>query len=69
MKAINFQDMVAISTGAASGIGLFFAEKYGIRCVCLSPGPVLTGADMANMKTLLGRAIEMRAFGFGSECD
>lgn len=35
-----------------------FGEKYGIRCVCLSPGPVLTGADMANMKTLLGRAAE-----------
>ena len=35
-----------------------FGEKYGIRCVCLSPGPVLTRADMANMKTLLGRAAE-----------
>ena len=35
-----------------------FGEKYGIRCVCVSPGPVLTRADMANMKTLLGRAAE-----------
>ena len=35
-----------------------FGSKYGIRCVCLSPGPVLTRANMANMKTLLGRAAE-----------
>ena len=33
-----------------------FGAKYGIRCVCVSPGPVLTRAAMANMKTLLGRA-------------
>lgn len=35
-----------------------FGAKYGIRCVCVSPGPVLTRAAMANMKTLLGRAAE-----------
>lgn len=35
-----------------------FGSKYGIRCVCISPGPVLTRAAMANMKTLLGRAAE-----------
>ena len=35
-----------------------FGSKYGIRCVCISPGPVLTRADMAKMKTLLGRAAE-----------
>ena len=35
-----------------------FGSKYGIRCVCVSPGPVLTRASMANMKTLLGRAAE-----------
>ena len=35
-----------------------FGEKYGIRCVCVSPGPVLTRAAMANMKTMLGRAAE-----------
>ncbi len=29
---------------------------HNIRCVCVSPGPVLTRADMARMKTLLGRA-------------
>lgn len=35
-----------------------FGSKYGIRCVCVSPGPVLTRAAMANMKTLLHRAAE-----------
>lgn len=35
-----------------------FGSKYGIRCVCVSPGPVLTRAAMANMHTLLGRAAE-----------
>lgn len=31
---------------------------HGIRAVCVSPGPVLTRAAMASMKTLLGRAAE-----------
>lgn len=35
-----------------------YGSKYGIRCVCVSPGPVLTRANMANMKTLSGRAAE-----------
>ena len=35
-----------------------YGSKYGIRCVCVSPGPVLTRANMASMKTLLGRAAE-----------
>ena len=35
-----------------------FGAKYGIRCVCVSPGPVLTRAAMANMKTMLNRAAE-----------
>ena len=35
-----------------------FGAQYGIRCVCVSPGPVLTRAAMANMKTLMGRAAE-----------
>ena len=35
-----------------------FGSKYGIRCVCVSPGPVLTRASMANMKTMLGRAAD-----------
>ena len=35
-----------------------FGSPYNIRCVCISPGPVLTRANMANMKTLVGRAAE-----------
>ena len=35
-----------------------YGAQYGIRSVCVSPGPVLTRASMANMKTLLGRAGE-----------
>ena len=35
-----------------------YGSNYGIRCVCISPGPVLTRANMANMKTLMGRAAE-----------
>ncbi len=35
-----------------------FGSKYGVRCVCVSPGPVLTRTAMANMKTLMGRAAE-----------
>ena len=31
-------------------------EKYHVRCVCVSPGPVLTRESMACMPTLLGRA-------------
>lgn len=31
---------------------------YNVRCVCVSPGPVLTRANMADMKTLLGRAAD-----------
>ena len=35
-----------------------FGAKYNVRCVCVSPGPVLTRAAMAKMKTLLGRAAD-----------
>ncbi len=35
-----------------------YGAKYGFRCVCVSPGPVLTRPDMAGMKTLLGRAAQ-----------
>lgn len=35
-----------------------YGSKYNIRGVCISPGPVLTRANMANMKTLLNRAAD-----------
>ncbi len=33
-----------------------FGAKYGIRCNCISPGPVMTRPAMAGMHTLVGRA-------------
>ena len=35
-----------------------YGASHNIRCVCISPGPVLTRAAMANMKTLAGRAAD-----------
>lgn len=55
---------VAYSTaksGAMNGLTQSLAlvgAPYGVRCCCVSPGPVLTRPAMANMKTLLGRAAE-----------
>ena len=48
-------------SGAMEGLTKSLAQygaKYGVRCCCVSPGPVLTRAAMANMDTLLGRAAE-----------
>jgi len=33
-----------------------YGAEHGIRCVCVSPGPVLTRPNMAGMQTLLNRA-------------
>lgn len=35
-----------------------YGSKHGIRCCCVAPGPVLTRAAMANMKTMTGKAAE-----------
>lgn len=35
-----------------------YGAAFGIRCCCVSPGPVLTRAAMANMRTAIGRAAE-----------
>lgn len=35
-----------------------YGSSHNIRCVCVSPGPVLTRADMAKMGTMLKRAAE-----------
>lgn len=35
-----------------------YGGQYNIRCVCISPGPVLTREAMAGMKTLLERAAD-----------
>lgn len=54
-------DYPTAKSGAMFGLTKSLAQygaKYGVRCVCVSPGPVLTRAAMANMKTLLHRAAE-----------
>ena len=43
--------------GLTKSLALYGAP-YGIRCCCVSPGPVLTRKGMASMKTALGRAAE-----------
>ena len=48
-------------SGAMFGLTKSLAQygaSYNVRCVCISPGPVLTRPAMANMKTLLGRAAD-----------
>ena len=35
-----------------------YGAKYNVRCVCVSPGPVMTRPGMATMKTLVGRGAE-----------
>lgn len=50
---MDFTGKTAISTGAASGMGLLFAQNWANL-----GGPVLTRAAMAEMRTLLGRAAE-----------
>lgn len=45
--------------GLTKSLGLFGAQ-HGFRCVCVSPGPVLTRESMKNMRTPMGRAAEVR---------
>lgn len=48
-------------SGAMNGLTKSIAKygaPYGIRCCCVSPGPVLTRPGMAALKTPLGRAAE-----------
>ena len=54
-------DYTTAKSGVMFGLTKSLAQygaKYGIRCVCVSPGPVLTREAMANMRTLLGRAAQ-----------
>ena len=51
----------ASKSGAMNGLTksvALYGGKYGIRCVCVSPGHVMTRPGMAAMKTLLGRGAE-----------
>ena len=47
----------ALMNGMTKSIALAGAP-YNVRCVCVSPGPVLTRQAMSKMKTLMGRAAE-----------
>lgn len=54
-------DYSASKTGLMFGLTKSLAQfgaPHGIRCVCVSPGPVLTRAAMSSMRTMLGRAAE-----------
>jgi len=54
-------DYPVAKSGAMFGLTKSLAQygaKYNIRCVCVSPGPVLTRPNMAKMQTLLGRAAD-----------
>ena len=44
--------------GLTKSLGLLGAP-YGFRCVCVSPGPVMTREAMKNMRTPMGRAAEV----------
>lgn len=45
--------------GLTKSLGLMGAP-HGVRCCCVTPGPVLTREAMKNMKTPMGRAAEVR---------
>ena len=45
--------------GLTKSIALLGAP-HNVRCVCVTPGPVLTRPDMASMPTPLGRAAEVQ---------
>ncbi len=54
-------DYAAEKSGLTYGLTKALARigaPYGVRCCGVSPGPVLTRANMAQMKTALGRAAE-----------
>lgn len=54
-------DYATAKSGVMYGLTKSLAQagaKHGIRCVCVSPGPILTRAAMAKMPTLLDRAGE-----------
>lgn len=52
-------DYAAEKSGITSGLTKALARigaPYGVRCCGVTPGPVLTRANMSSMKTALGRA-------------
>ena len=55
--AVNYSAAKSGIIGLTKSIALCGAP-HGVRCCCVSPGPVLTRPGMASMKTRLGRAAE-----------
>jgi len=54
-------DYSAAKSGAMNGLTkslALYGAPYGVRVCCVTPGPVLTRKEMANMKTPLGRAAQ-----------
>ena len=54
-------DYAAEKSGLTYGLTKALARigaPFGVRCCAVTPGPVLTRANMANMKTALGHAAE-----------
>ena len=54
-------DYAAEKSGLTYGLTKALARigaPFGVRCCAVTPGPVLTRANMANMNTALGRAAE-----------
>lgn len=58
---VNLKGQLYFCRAAMNGLTKSIAQAgayYNVRCVCVAPGPVLTRAAMANMKTALGYAAE-----------
>ena len=55
--AVNYSAAKSGIIGLTKALALSGAP-HGVRCCCVSPGPVLTRPGMANMKTRLERAAE-----------
>ncbi|MBQ9543727.1 MAG: SDR family oxidoreductase, partial [Clostridia bacterium] len=57
-RAISYaSSKSAAAFGLTKSLALAGAP-YNVRCVCVSPGPVLTRPEMAKMATLAGRAAD-----------
>ncbi len=55
--AVNYSAAKSGLIGLTKSLAIC-GSPHGVRCCCVSPGPVLTRPDMANMRTRLGRAAE-----------
>jgi NAD(P)-dependent dehydrogenase (short-subunit alcohol dehydrogenase family) len=56
-RAIEYGTAKSGIIGLTKSLAIYGAP-HGVRVCCVSPGPVLTRAEMAKMPTLLGRAAE-----------